>query len=139
MDYKQFQSKIILRLDKGDEVINSVKELSQTLGIKLAAVSGIGALNQATVGIFEQDTKQYHTCEFKGSMEITSLTGNISEKDAEIYLHLHVNLSDSELRAFGGHLSKGTVGATGEIIIDVIDGQVNRKMDEEVGLNILQF
>lgn len=139
MDYQQFQSKILVRLDKGDEVVNSVKEIAQTLGIKLAAVSGIGALNHAVVGLFEQDSKEYHTREFAGSMEITGLMGNISEKDGEVYLHLHITLSDSELRAFGGHLSQGIVGATAEIIIDVIDGKVNRKMNEEVGLNIFQF
>jgi hypothetical protein len=31
------------------------------------------------------------------------------------------------------------ISATGEIIIDVIDGHVDRKFNEEIGLNLFEF
>lgn len=40
---------------------------------------------------------------------------------------------------FGGHLNRAIVSATCEMIIDVIDGTVDRIYDEETGLNIFNF
>ena len=40
---------------------------------------------------------------------------------------------------FGGHLIRAIVSATCEMIIDVIDGTVDRIYDEETGLNIFNF
>ncbi len=40
---------------------------------------------------------------------------------------------------FGGHLNKAVVSATCEMVIDVIDGCVDRKYDEETGLNVFRF
>ncbi|KJR48959.1 hypothetical protein UF75_0669 [Desulfosporosinus sp. I2] len=139
MEYRQFNSKIVLRLDKGEEIIKSIKDLCKAEGISLASVSGIGAVNKANIGLFEQATKVYHPRELTGSMEITSLQGNVSEMGGEVYLHLHVTLTDSTYQAYGGHLNMAWVGATVEIILDVIDGKIDRVKNEEVGLNIIKF
>ncbi|HCY61135.1 MAG TPA: DNA-binding protein, partial [Lachnoclostridium sp.] len=40
---------------------------------------------------------------------------------------------------YGGHLSRGIIGATCEMVITVIDGVVDRVKDEETGLNIFNF
>ena len=40
---------------------------------------------------------------------------------------------------FGGHLNRAIVSATCEMVITVIDGTVERRFDEEVGLNLFQF
>ena len=40
---------------------------------------------------------------------------------------------------FGGHLSEGTVGATMELVIPIIEGVVDREKDEKTGLNIFKF
>ncbi|MZP29206.1 DUF296 domain-containing protein [Heliobacterium undosum] len=107
--------------------------------MRLGAVSGIGAVGRATIGLFESVTKQYHSREVTGDMEIASLAGNISELNGEAYLHLHVTLTDATNAAFGGHLSAATISCTGEIIIDGIDGHVDREFNEEIGLNLLKF
>ena len=53
-------------------------------------------------------------------MEITSLVGNVSQMDGEVYLHIHVNIADENNNVFGGHLTSAVISATGEIIIDII-------------------
>ncbi|SDW16275.1 hypothetical protein SAMN05660923_00325 [Tepidimicrobium xylanilyticum] len=139
MDYKRFGSKYVLRLDKGEEIVESIKTLCSKEGIKLASVTGIGATNRAVVGLFETSTKKYHSKELTGDMEITSLTGNVSQMGGEVYLHLHVTLADPSYNAYGGHLTSAVISATGEIIIDTIDGEVDREFNEEVGLNLFKF
>lgn len=56
----------------------------------------------------------------------------------EVYLHLYINLSDSNLNTWGGHLNTAYVGGTCEIVIDVIDGELDREYNKHVGLNLLK-
>ena len=139
MEFRKFGNKYVLRLEKGEEVVESIKKLCKENNIKLGAISGIGATNKAVVGLFETGSKEYHSKELTGNMEITGLVGNISEKDGEVYLHLHITLADQNHNVFGGHLNSAVISATGEIIIDAIEGNVDREFDEEIGLNLFKF
>lgn len=139
MEYRKFGNKYVLRLDKGEELIASLQSFCKENNIQLASVSGIGAVNRAKVGLFETATKQYHAEEFTGDMEIISLMGNVTQMDGEVYLHLHATLSDHTHKAFGGHLNLAVISATGEIVVDVIEGSVDREFSEEIGLNLLKF
>lgn len=139
MEFKKFDSKYVIRLEKGEEIVESIKKLCEKEDIKLGTISGIGATNRAVIGLFETNTKEYHSKELTGDMEITSLVGNISQMDGEVYLHIHINLANEENKVFGGHLTSAIISATGEIVIDVIEGVVDRKFDEEVGLNLFKF
>ncbi|NLJ98976.1 MAG: DNA-binding protein [Tissierellia bacterium] len=139
MDYKKFGNKYFVRLDKGEEIIGKLKEFCEEQNIKLGWIKGIGAVRQAKIGLFEVDSKVYHTKELKGDYEITSLLGNISTKDGKVYLHLHINLSDDGYKTYGGHLDSAIISATGEIIIESIEGSVDREFNEEIGLNLYKF
>ncbi len=140
MEYRRFNDKIVLRLDRGDEIVEKIKELCIKENIALGAVSGIGAAEETQIGIFDVNTKEYFGKTFKGLYEISNLTGNISKMNDECYLHLHItigNVKTNETHA--GHLNRAVIGATAEIIIFVIDGKVDRQKDESIGLNVLKF
>ncbi|GAB6159094.1 hypothetical protein JCM39194_22940 [Desulfotomaculum varum] len=139
MEYKRFGNKLVVRLDKGEEILTSLQTLCRQEGIRLGTVTGIGAVNKAVVGLFATSGKTYHPQEFTGDMEIAGLQGNISEMNGQVYLHLHVTLTDASYHAFGGHLTSATVSATAEIIIDAIDGSLDRAFSEEIGLNLFKF
>ncbi|MFP4017317.1 MAG: PPC domain-containing DNA-binding protein [Halanaerobiales bacterium] len=139
MEYGKFKDKYVLRLEKGEEIVSTIKKFCEEKGVKLARVSGIGAVDRAEIGLFDTKNKEYHSKELRGDHEITSLNGNISTKDGETYLHLHINLSDEEYNTKGGHLSSAVISGTGEIVIDIIDGTIEREFNEEVGLNLFKF
>lgn len=139
MDYKKFDNKYFLRLDKGEEIVTKLKEFCKSENIKLGWIKGIGAVDEVKIGFFEINRKSYYTKELKGNYEITSLLGNISTMDEEVYLHLHINLADNEFKTYGGHLDSAIISATGELIIEVIDGKLDRVFNEESGLNIYKF
>ncbi|AOT71213.1 PPC domain-containing DNA-binding protein [Geosporobacter ferrireducens] len=139
MKFQAFGNKIVLRVDKGEEVVETVKKLCREQHILLGGLSGIGAANRITIGLFETETKKYVSKELKGEYEITSLLGNISEMNGEPYLHLHINLSDSRYHTFGGHLNEAWISGTCEIIIDKIEGKMDRIFDSNVGLNLLNI
>src|SRR5699024_5613687 len=102
-------------------------------------ITGIGTSNKVEIGLFNTDTKEYKTTVKEGMFEITSLLGNISRKDGEVYLHCHINFSDASLTTYGGHLVKCFISATCEIIVTVLHGSIDRKFDENIGLNLFLF
>lgn len=139
MEYRKFEDTYILRLNKNEEVITSIKTLCEKENIKLAEITGLGASNCVEIGVFNTETKEYNTKEFKGMFEITSLIGNVTQKDNDVYLHIHINFGDPEGNVKGGHLVKSVISATSEIIIREINGKVDRKLSDEIGLNLLEF
>ena len=138
MIYRKFGNKYILRIDKGEEILQNLKEFCIMKNIKLGIVSGIGAVNKLIIGYFETGTRQYQQREFVGNYEIASLIGNISTMNDEVYFHVHISLSDSTYNTFGGHLNSATVSSTCEVVIDVMDGEFRRTYDKGIGLNLLK-
>ena len=59
--------------------------------------------------------------------------------DGAFYAHLHMSAGNRQGAVFGGHLNRAVVSATCEMVITVIDGTVERRFEEEVGLNLFQF
>jgi len=133
---KKFNNAVIVRIDKGEEILESLYAVCKKYNITLGSVSGIGATNKAKVGLFEVETKEYHATELTGNYEIAPLTGNISTMNGETYIHVHINLSDNTYKSFGGHLNYAVVSATCECVIHIIDGECDREFSEEIGLNL---
>lgn len=139
MEYRKFQNKIIVQMDKGEEILEKVREVAEKEKIKLADISALGAVSEFTVGVFDTEAKEYHANEFKGSFEIVSLTGTINTMNNEFYCHLHMSAGNEKGQVFGGHLNRAIISATCEMVITLIDGRVDRRFEKEVGLNLFQF
>lgn len=138
MEYRVFGDCCVLRVQKGEEILESIKKLCEKEKIALATVSGIGATDRVTVGVFDTNNKVYNSTELRGTFEITSLLGNITQKDGDVYIHTHITVADGE-RVYGGHLNAAQVSATAEIFITRINGRVGRRFDADSGLNLFEF
>lgn len=139
MEYRRFGSMIIARLDKGEEILEQLRAISLAEQVKLAQVSALGALDEFTAGVFDTGTKQFFPNTFHGAYEIVSLTGTVTTMDGAYYSHLHMSAGDREGRVFGGHLSRARISATCEMVIQIIEGRVDRAFDRETGLNLFKF
>jgi uncharacterized protein len=129
----------IIRLERDEELIETLKSFCKKNAFTGGSFSGIGAFNSVTVGLFEMDTKQYHSLELVGDYELTSLMGNLSTLKGEPYLHLHATISDKNHRVFGGHLSQGIVSVTAEILFEELPELGERYFDDEIGINLLDL
>jgi predicted DNA-binding protein with PD1-like motif len=139
MKYKKFNNKVLFRVDKGEEIVESIKKICSEFDIKLGTVSGLGAANKIVLGLFETETKKYLSQEYVGDYELCPVYGNITTQDGKIYLHCHVNIAGVDHKSFAGHLSSAIVSATFEGIIDIWEGEVDRKFDDKIGLNLLKL
>ena len=80
--------------------------------------------------------KKYSDKTIKKSLEVLSLSGNVTQLGEKEFVHAHIVLSDEEIRAFGGHLKEATVSVTAEIILRTVNGKIKREKDIETGLNL---
>ena len=139
MEYRRFGDTLFIRMDKGEEIIQSLRLAAEKEQVRLAAVEALGAVDDFTVGVFDTAEKQYHANHFTGAFEIVSLTGTVTTQDGKFYAHLHMSAGDREGKVFGGHLNSATVSATCEMVVRALDGEVERQFDEKVGLNLFRF
>ena len=139
MDYKKIGEKVFVRIDSGEEIVETLTQVCKKLDITAGTITGIGATDKAIIGLFDVKTKKYHSKELVGDHEIAPVYGNISTMNNEVYLHLHVNLCNSEHKSFGGHLTSAIISATFEGVIDIINGKIEREFDATTGLNILKL
>ena len=139
MEYKKINNTIVARIDKGEEILDKIKEIALKEDIKLASISALGATNDFTVGVYNIDEKKYYANSFQGNFEIVSLTGTINTMNDEFYTHIHMSAGNDKGEVFGGHLNRAIVSATCEMVINIIPGRVDRVRDEEIGLNLFKF
>ncbi len=139
MEYRKFNNTIVARIDKGEEILDKIKEIANKENIKLANINALGATNDFTVGVFKTDEKKYYSNNFTGDFEIVSLTGTINTMNGEFYSHIHMSAGNDKGEVFGGHLNRAIVSATCEMVINIIDGTVDREFNENIGLNLFKF
>lgn len=139
MKYCKSGSHYVIRIDRGEEVISSLTEFCKKENVASGGVYGLGAADQVMIGLYSVSNQEYHKTELTGEMEITSLLGNISVKEGEPYLHLHINVCDSSMHVFGGHLNHCRICATCELIVMPGEAGIGRRLDPEIGLNVYDF
>ena len=59
--------------------------------------------------------------------------------NGEFYSHIHMSAGNDKGEVFGGHLNRAIVSATCEMVINIIDGTVDRVFNDEIGLNLFKF
>ena len=60
MEYKRFGNKIVARIDRGEEILEQIKEIATKENIKLANINALGATNEFTVGVYNIEEKKYY-------------------------------------------------------------------------------
>ncbi len=140
MEYIKSAQNYIIRLDRGEEVLESISALCEKENIRAGYVTGLGAANNIEMGIFDTEKKQYFKRTFTGDYEISALVGNISRQNGKPYLHFHITIGNPSAQDYAaGHLTKCVISATGEIYLTAVEAEVGREFSEEIGLNLIKF
>lgn len=127
----------VLRLDRGEEIVESVAAFAAREGIRAAGVTGLGAVGETELGFFHPDSRSYDHQRFGGDHELGSLTGNVSELDGRPFPHLHAVIAGADFVAHSGHLFRGVVSVTCEIQLVTDPGVLVRASRPDLGWNPL--
>ncbi|MGQ9722217.1 MAG: PPC domain-containing DNA-binding protein [Candidatus Jordarchaeum sp.] len=133
-----FKRIIVAKLEKGDDVLESLVALAKKYEVVSGFFNAIGALSEANIGFFEKG--EYKSIKLESDLEVISCIGNISHREGEVVVHTHIVVGDDEGKAFGGHVLNGCiVSVTLEIFLMEIDHRIKRTRDEATGLFLLDF
>ena len=122
MEHTRSGSDILVRLDPGDEIHTSLKQLADDLGFNAAAItSGIGRTRGNQYGYMNEEGV-YQRRPLDHPSELVSLSGNIARtKEGEPFTHIHCCWSDDDNNVHAGHLFEATVHVVAEIHIRVME------------------
>ena len=136
----EWNERYVLSIDNHGEIMEALAHFCKKQKIKAGVVEGIGAISEATFRFLDPATRKYVDKTFQEQMEITNLTGNISEKDKEPYLHIHLTCSRRDYTCVGGHLLSARINGACELLVtDFGLTKLKRRFDEETGLNLYDF
>src|SRR5262245_45560246 len=99
----------VIRLDPGEEVPRDVVPAATALGVRTASVTGIGALDRASLGWWDLKERRYVETRVEEPVEVVSLTGNLVVLDGAPFLHAHTVLSRRDGSTVGGHILSARV------------------------------
>ncbi|MFX1515471.1 MAG: PPC domain-containing DNA-binding protein [Promethearchaeota archaeon] len=129
------QESFLLRLFRGEDILESLQKFCEHHNIGSGRVQGIGAVSIAKIGFF--NGIEYITNTFSENLELLSLTGNIA---LDKIVHLHGVFGRADGSCVGGHIMPGcVVSVTCEIQILVLDPQVTREEDPQTKLKLLEL
>ena len=98
-----------------------------------------GAADRAAIGVYDLAEQKYYQEDLEGFMEIAGLSGSVTEMNGQPYIHLHAALADQRNIVHGGHVISLRVGATCEMFVRVLEGEVTREKDAGLGINLWKF
>ena len=108
MEYRKYDQTYYVRMDRGDEIIDSLLRLCREEKLKSAVFSGIGGCREAQIQTFIPQTGTFETQTLSGMLELVSLNGNIvCDDEGELYHHTHALFSFKENGVHGtagGHI-----------------------------------
>ena len=137
MQVKKLRDRFVVRLEPGEEVIASLAQFADDIGVGFAEVSAIGTFNRVTLGYFDATTNAYRNQVVEEQVEVLNLLGSISRGEkGEPIVHLHVTIGRADYTTLGGHLVDAIVSPTLEVVIDVAANKVRRQRDPATGLMV---
>jgi predicted DNA-binding protein with PD1-like motif len=127
-------------LKSGDEVMACLEEFSTSHKITAAQLTAIGALSSAELSYFDWESKQYQPIEIGEQVEVAALIGDIAlDPEGKPTVHAHAVLGRRDGTARAGHLSKGRVRPTLEIIVTETPSYLRKVRDPESGLALIDL
>lgn len=130
---------VLVRLPKGEDLLAALKNACTARGITKASVQVIGALECAKLGYYLQNERRYISYELPEHCEILCGAGNVSMKDGEAFVHLHLTLSKADGSCLGGHAMEGCpIFAAEALLLPVPGPELTRGFDEPTGLFLWQ-
>ncbi len=132
------QRTFALIFDKGDEAIAGLKQFAAQEQLGGSQITAIGAFQDANLGYFDWEQKEYKKIPVHEQVEVLSLIGDIAINDGKPSVHAHVVVGRSDGSTMGGHLIEGHVRPTLEVIITESPQHLQKRTDPETGLALIR-
>jgi len=125
----------VLVVAAGDEAVAGLPAFAKEKKLGASHFTAIGGFQEATLGYFNLDKKDYDKIPVREQVEVLSLVGDIT-LGPKIHVHAVLGRSDGTTR--GGHLIEARVRPTLEVMLVESPHHLRRKHDAQSGLALIQ-
>jgi predicted DNA-binding protein with PD1-like motif len=135
----EFKGGYLLRLDRGEEITDTLERFLEKNRIHGGTVTGLGGIEDAELGYYDLPTKTYQRTTIPGNLELIVYSGNITLVDGKPFVHAHAVVSGPDFRPHAGHFFQARVALTGEFVVQPADWEVAREEDARTGLKLMDL
>lgn len=126
--------------DTGDEVSGGLLRFAKENRLSAAQLTGIGAFQDAVLGYFQMEKKDYKRIPVREQVELVSLIGDVAlDENGVPKIHAHVVVTRQDGMALGGHLLEAHVRPTLEVIVTESPAHLQRRHDATSGLALIRL
>ncbi len=126
-------------METGDEAVTVLQGFCEQHDIAAARFTAIGAFSALTLGYFDWERKDYEKIVLREQVEVLILAGDVALYEAKPKIHAHVVVGKRDGSAHGGHLLEATVRPTLEIMLIESPRHLQRTMNAESGLPLINI
>jgi len=137
MEYQEVEGarEFVARLEHGRDWREQIEAFAEEEDIDAAFFFGLGAVEDAELLFYDQDTLEYDSIAFDEHLEVVPSVGNISWLEGERFAHTHMTLSRPDGSVIAGHLDTATTFA-GELYVREFDAKLERERDDVTDLDL---
>jgi predicted DNA-binding protein with PD1-like motif len=128
---------LVVVCTKGEEAFETVATTVREREIRAAQVTAVGGFASADLGYFDGNAGDYLHIPVNEQVEVLSLIGDVAQDSGETALHLHAVLGRRDGSTVGGHLLRGEVWPTLEVIVTEVAPELAKRYDPQTGLALI--
>ncbi len=137
MQVARNRDSLVLRLDHGDDILDSIGQSVEAERSTMSIVAGLGMISEFELGYFDEG--KYIKAYFEEVHELLSVQGSVAS-EGNPRIHVHATVANRSHKAYGGHLLRGKAWMSNEIFMIRIDGLHSvREVDPEKRVGILRL
>jgi predicted DNA-binding protein with PD1-like motif len=121
----------------GEEASAGLLDFARHEKLDASHFTGIGAFSSAELGYFDIQKGDYECIPISEQTEVLSFLGDITLGEEGPKIHAHVVLGKRDGSAWGGHLLKGFVRPTLELVVTESPAHLRRRHDAATGLALI--
>jgi predicted DNA-binding protein with PD1-like motif len=123
--------------DRGEEASAGLMEFARKEKLGASQFTAIGAFSSVELGFFVIEKRDYERIAISEQVEVLSIVGDITEGEKGPKVHAHAVVGKRNASAWGGHLVKGIVNPTLEVVITESPTHLKRRHDDASGLSLI--
>lgn len=137
MEVARTDDYIMMRLNHGENILESIEEIVAGEKSTLLIVAGIGMITDFELGYFDREKREYIRRSFNEPHELTMLQGSVASEGTP-RMHIHAVVADRDHHTSGGHLLKGWAWMSNEIGFLRLKGVSSKRwLEKDKGVAVL--
>src|SRR5580704_1978190 len=129
----------ILVFETGDQLAKGLLEFANQEKLSAASFKAVGALSSLRLGWFSWESKKYEpSVTLDEQVELLSLIGDVALYQGKPVVHAYAVVGKKDGTALGGHLLEAHIRPTCEVVLTERPAHLQKVVDPESGIPLIQ-